>query len=264
WQVPTATSNDQVLPPQAYYVEMRMPGEQQSEFLLLQPMVPKDRVNMIAWVAARNDQGVYGEVRYYRFPSNTTVFGPVQVEALIDQDPTISSQITLWNQSGSKVIRGNLLVIPVQDSVIYLQPVYLQSTGSAFPEFQRIVVATPGKVTWAESLDAALAALVSGGGSPTPSPSPTPGPGGSPTPAPSTGPGPTPPAGDINALIAYANQHFRLAQQALRNGDFATYGSEMQKVQQALDELGRLTGSPSPSSPTASPTASATGPSPSP
>jgi uncharacterized protein len=250
WQVPTSSTSEQTLPSEAYYVEMRMPGETSTEFLLLQPMVPKDRPNMIAWVAARNDGAAYGEVRYYQFPSNTTVFGPAQVEALIDQDPTISSQITLWNQSGSKVIRGNLLVVPVQDSIVYLQPVYLQSTGSSFPEFQKIVVATPGNVVWADTLDAALMSILAGGATPTPSPSPGASPGASPTPAPSTGPGPTPPAGDVSALIAYANQHFQLAQQALRNGDFATYGSEMQKVQQALTELSSLTASPSPAAST--------------
>jgi uncharacterized membrane protein (UPF0182 family) len=250
WQVPAGQTSEQTLPSEAYYVEMRMPGEAQTEFLLLQPMVPKDRPNMIAWVAARNDTPNYGEVRYYQFPSNTTVFGPVQVEALIDQDPGISSQITLWNQSGSKVIRGNLLVVPVQDSIVYLQPVYLQSTGSAFPEFQKIVVATPGTVVWADTLDAALRGLLTASGqSPGPSPSPSPGPSPSATPSPTASAGPTPPSGDLDALIAYANEHFQLAQQALRNGDFATYGAEMQKVQQALSELAALTASPTPSSP---------------
>ena len=148
WTVPTEQTNQQSLLPEAYYVVMRMPGEPKAEFLLLQPMIARSRPNMIAWVAARNDAPNYGEVRAYQFPADTTIFGPSQIEARIDQDPTISAQISLWNQSGSEVIRGNLIVVPVGDSLIYLQPVYLQSTSSAFPEFQRIVVASPTTVVW--------------------------------------------------------------------------------------------------------------------
>ena len=134
-RAPGSAAAPSSLPHEAYYVCMRMPGEPEPEFLLLQPMVPATRPNMISWVAARNDGADYGAVRVYRFPRDTSIFGPVQIEARIDADPIISSQITLWNQSGSKVIRGNLIVIPVQDSIIYLEPIYLQSTGSAFPEF---------------------------------------------------------------------------------------------------------------------------------
>src|SRR6185503_14625446 len=114
-----------------------------------------------------------------------------QIEARIDQDPVISQQVSLWNQSGSKVIRGNLIVVPLDDSLIYLQPVYLQSTGSAFPEFRRIVVASPRQVVWGETLSDALRLLLAAEGSPTPSPTPGPsgGPGPSATPTPSGGPG---------------------------------------------------------------------------
>ena len=143
WTVPAGGDDDQRLPNEAYYVIMRMPGESAAEFLLLQPMIAASRPNMIAWVAARNDGAELAKVRVYRFPAQTTVFGPQQIEARIDQDPVISAQISLWDQAGSKVIRGNLLVVPVRDSLIYLQPVYLQSTQSAFPEFERIVVASP-------------------------------------------------------------------------------------------------------------------------
>ena len=113
WTVPDAQTNEQSLPSEAYYVVMRMPGEPVAEFLLLQPMIAASRPNMIAWVAARNDGTEYGKVRAYQFPSDTTIFGPAQIEARIDQNPTISGQITLWNQSGSRVIRGNLIVVPV-------------------------------------------------------------------------------------------------------------------------------------------------------
>ncbi len=248
WTVPASKPSEQTLPSEAYYVIMRMPGETEAEFLLLQPMVPTNRPNMIAWVAARNDRPNYGQVRAYRFPTDTTVFGPAQIEARIDQDPLISAQFTLWNQSGSRVIRGNLIVVPVGDSLLYLQPVYLQSTSSSFPEFQRIIVASASKVVWAPTLGESLRLLLQAqGGGPTPSPTPTPtptpgasaGPGPSPTPVPSDGTGlPT----DIPGLIDFANTHFDLAQQALRNGDFARYGVEIALVEQALQRLDQLTG----------------------
>ncbi len=244
WSVPEQTS-EQTLPSEAYYVEMRLPNEEGVEFLLLQPMVPTQRPNMIAWIAARMDAPNYGQTQVYRFPSDTTVFGPAQIEARIDQDPAISAQISLWNQSGSDVIRGSLIVVALDDSLIYLQPVYLQSTGSAFPEFKRIVVASPRQVVWAESLGDALQQLVSAEtsrppGGPSPSPSGGPGPSASPGPASSATPGPTPSVllpSDVTGLIAYANVHFEAAQAALRAGDFSTYGDEMALVEAALRQL---------------------------
>jgi uncharacterized membrane protein (UPF0182 family) len=250
WTVPQSQASETTLPSEAYYVIMRMPGEAESEFLLLQPMVPTNRPNMIAWVAARNDGDDYGTTRVYRFPAETTVFGPAQIEARIDQDPLISQQVTLWASAGSSVIRGNLIVVPVGDSIIYLQPVYLQSTGSRFPEFRRIVVASPREVVWAETLGESLRLLLEAesGNGPSPGPTPTPEPGTSPEPEPSAdpggspGPGPTPPADDLGALIEYANTHFELAQQALRDGDFARYGAEMELVEAALRDLDELVG----------------------
>ncbi|MGH2511900.1 MAG: UPF0182 family protein, partial [Candidatus Limnocylindrales bacterium] len=253
WTVPPNQGGTQSLPNVAYYVEMRLPDESRTEFLLLQPMVPASRPNMIAWIAARNDAPDYGQVRVYKFPQDTSVLGPNQIAAKIDADPTISAQLTLWDQAGSHVIKGNLIVVPVQDSLIYLQPVYLQSANSAFPAFERIIVATPTQVVWNTTLAGALNLLLNSGPVVTPPPSsgPSPGPGTSPTPSPSAGPGSSPPAGNVAALIAYANQHFDLAQAALRNGDFATYGTEIAKVQEALAELNQLV--PQSPSPAASP-----------
>jgi uncharacterized membrane protein (UPF0182 family) len=239
WTVPQPQGSTQSLPSEAYYVIMRMPGEPEAEFLLLQPMVPVNRPNMIAWVAARMDEPNYGATRVYRFPAETTIFGPAQIEARIVQDPLISQQFTLWSQGGSTVIQGNLIVVPVDDSLIYLQPVYLQSQQSAFPEFQRIIVASPRQVVWAETLGEALELLLEAEGE-APRPSPTP------TPTPTPTPGPTPPAGpdglpaDVPALVAYANEHFERAQAALREGDFALYGEEIARVEAALQRLGEL------------------------
>jgi uncharacterized membrane protein (UPF0182 family) len=250
WTVPANPGGAQSLPNEAYYVMMRMPGESKPEFLLLQPMVPNTRPNMIAWIAARMDGPNYGSVRVYRFPQNTSVLGPTQIEAKIDADPIISSQTTLWNQSGSTVIRGNLIVVPIQDALIYLQPVYLQSANSKFPEFQRIILATSQRIVWGKTLTEALGLLLADttGGTPTPTPGPTtpPGPGASLTPTPTTGPGSTLPPADVAALVAYANDHFERAQAALRAGDFATYGAEIANVQDALRRLGTLV-VPSPS-----------------
>ena len=247
WTVPTGQANQQSLPSEAYYVIMRMPGESAAEFLLLQPMIPITRPNMIAWVAARNDGEAYGSSRVYRFPVDTTIFGPAQIEARIDQDPIISEQFTLWRNSGSDVIRGNLIVVPVGDSLLYLQPIYLQSTGSAFPEFRRIVVASPRQVVWGTTLEEALRLLLASEGADPPNPTtgPSPTPGGSPGPSPTAGPSATPDPNDplpndVSALIDYANLHFELAQAALQAGDFAGYGREIARVEAALQRLEQL------------------------
>jgi hypothetical protein len=265
WTVPMGQTNTQSLPSEAYYVVMRMPGTDKAEFLILQPMIRANRPNMIAWVAARNQPDDYGQTTVFRFPSETNVFGPAQVEAQIDIDPDISSQVTLWNQSGSTVVRGNLIVLPVGDSLIYLQPVYLRSESAKFPAFERIVVASSTHVVWGATLSEALNKFLAeeaGGGpgpSPSPNPSPSPAPSGGPVaspspPTPSGTPGPvvSPPTGDVTALVAYANQHFEAAQAALRAGDFAKYGTELELVRQALSQLQALTAGGSPP-PTAAP-----------
>jgi uncharacterized membrane protein (UPF0182 family) len=243
WTVPQAQGGNQSLPSEAYYVIMRMPGEPEAEFLLLQPMVPVNRPNMIAWIAARMDEPNYGATRVYRFPAETTIFGPAQIEARIVQDPLISQQFTLWSQGGSTVIQGNLIVVPVDDSLIYLQPVYLQSQQSAFPEFQRIIVASPRQVVWAETLAEALDLLLEAEGeapSTPPSPTPTPAPTPTPTPGPSPSVGPDGLPADVPGLVAYANEHFELAQAALRAGDFGRYGEEIARVEAALQRLNEL------------------------
>jgi hypothetical protein len=208
------------------------------------------------------DGAAYGSVVVYAFPRDTTIQGPAQIEARIDQDSTISSQITLWNQSGSQVVRGNLIVIPIQESLLYLEPIYLQSTSLQFPQFQRVVVASATKVAWGASLSDALSALLAAApGGPSPGgptlPGASPAPGASSPPAsaapasptaPPVLPGQSPPSGDVKALVAYANAHFEAAQAALRAGDFALYGQEIGLVQQALSQLSALTSaSPAPS-----------------
>jgi uncharacterized protein len=257
WQVARGSGSQgngpQQLGLEAYYVEMQTPGTtdlNSSEFLLLQPMVPNGRPNMISWVAAHNDPAHYGQVSVYDFPRDSTIYGPAQMSALILQNPVISQQITLWGQQGSTVIMGNLLVVPLQESLLYVQPVYMSSNTNPLPVLQKVVVATPSQIVWGDTLQAALTSLVSGngtapGGTPTPGPSATPTPSaspGAPTPAPSVTL-----SGTAQQLIAEANLHYQLAQDALARKDLATYQKEMDIVGQILAQLQNQLGTPAPS-----------------
>jgi uncharacterized membrane protein (UPF0182 family) len=177
------------------------------------------------------------------------------MSALILQNPVISQQVTLWSQQGSTVIMGNLLVVPLQTSILYVQPVYMSSNTNPLPVLQKVIVATPSQIVWGDTLQAALTSLVSGGGqSPGASPSPGTTSGASPSPSVISTPGSTPTAGPsftlsgtAQQLIAEANQHYEAAQQALRNGDLATYQQEMNIVGQILAQLQTMLGTPAPS-----------------
>src|SRR5881409_3426961 len=141
---------------------MRLPGEAREEFILMLPMVPNNRDNMIAWLAARCDGDNYGKVIEFAFSKEKLIYGPQQIEARIDQDTTISQQLSLWNQMGSKVIRGNLLVIPVEDSIVYIEPLYLRSEQGQIPELKRVIASYGDRVAMEPTLEAALAAVFSG------------------------------------------------------------------------------------------------------
>jgi uncharacterized membrane protein (UPF0182 family) len=125
---------------QPYYIVMRLPGEEQPEFILMIPLVPKDKDNMIAWMAARCDGDNYGKLLLFQFPKESLVYGPRQIEARIDQDTVISQQLTLWEQKGSQVLRGKFLVIPVEDSLLYVEPLYIQANAARMPELKRVIV----------------------------------------------------------------------------------------------------------------------------
>ncbi|MFZ0545354.1 MAG: UPF0182 family protein, partial [Candidatus Promineifilaceae bacterium] len=145
-----------------YYVVFNLPHEEKSEYLLIEPYTPANRNNMIAWLAARNDPPHYGELVAYELPKQALVFGPLQVEARIDQDSEISAQLSLWNQRGSSVIRGNLLVLPMNSSFLYVEPIYLQAESSQLPELTRIIVASGERLVMRETLEEALVALIEG------------------------------------------------------------------------------------------------------
>jgi uncharacterized membrane protein (UPF0182 family) len=207
-----------------------------------------ERDNMVAWIAGRADAPDYGKLRVLRFPKDRTIFGPLQVEGRIDNDATIRQQLTLLCPSGSGTtcIRGNLLVIPVGSSFIYIKPLFIQATQGKIPELQRIILATQDRVVMAETFGKALDALFTGT-TPTPVPSgtPAPTPGGSPTPRPSGAPSPTPsaaPSQSVADLVRSATQHYEAAQNALKNGDFAEYGRQIQLLQDDLAKLRAATG----------------------
>jgi uncharacterized membrane protein (UPF0182 family) len=240
------------LPLEAYYVQMEIPGTTQaatSEFLLLQPMVPNNRPNMIAWVAAHNDPATYGTVDVFNFPGNSTIYGPLQMQSLVQANKEISKDLTLWSTQGSTVTMGNLLVVPLEQSILYIQPVYVQAANNPLPVLQKVVVASPGQVVWGDTLEDALKQLVAGSGViPSASPTPSATPGATPTPAATASPGASIPL-DASAqeLITLANQHYEAAQRALRDGDLGRYQEEMEIVGQILQQLGEILGTPAPS-----------------
>ena len=159
WQFPQrpAGYNNEEMEP--YYINMRLPGETRTEFFLMLPMVPSKRQNMIAWLAARCDQPDYGRLIVYEFPKEKLVYGPFQIEARINQNTEISQQISLWNQMGSRVIRGNLLVVPIANSILYVSPLYLRAETGQVPELKRVIAAYGDRVVMEETLARALAAL---------------------------------------------------------------------------------------------------------
>jgi uncharacterized protein len=239
WQIPTNISISGSAPQSAYYMIMRLPGQTKEEFVLIVPYVPNGRANMIAWLGAQSDPPNYGRAVSFEFPSSLNVYGPAQVEAAINQDPVISAQRTLWGQQGSHVIFGNLLTVPIQDSLLYVQPLYLQSSTTALPQIQRVIVfyrspsATPNlpagqqqNVVMAPTLGDALAQIFGG----------APPPGTQPGQRPGTQPG-VPASAQKAALIAKANAQYAAAQAALRRGDLATFGRQITALGKTLSQL---------------------------
>ncbi len=231
WAIPRELFGREAVQVEPYYVTMRLAEGTAPEFVLMLPMAPSGRDNMIAWMAARNDPPHYGELIVYRFPKARVVFGPMQIEARIDQDPFISQQLTLWNQLGSQVIRGNRLVIPIEDGLLYVEPLFLQAERSQMPELKRVIAASGPRIVMAPTFEAALAELFGG-----PSPGkPVPA-----APAPA-GPAPAAPPGssgsEVRALTEEALAIYRRAQDRLRAGDLTGYGQEIERLGQILERL---------------------------
>ena len=232
WEIPTIADPPQPRVMQPYYTMMRLPGEQQPEFIQMLPFTPARKDNLASWMVARSDGANYGHLRVFQFPKQKVVFGPRQIVARINQDQAIAPQITLWNQQGSEVLQGTLLVIPIEESLVYIRPLYLRSAGGRIPELKRVIVAHHNQIVMEDSLDKALERLFPRGGAgvaagATP-PAPTPGVAAPPAP-PATGP--------ADALTAQALDHYRRALAAQREGNWALYGEELQKLGKVLEQL---------------------------
>ncbi len=156
WQLPTEIYDGQLQQVASYYLIMKLPEGEQEEFILLYPFTPLNRPNLIAWLAARSDGKNYGKLLLYQFPKQELIFGPEQLEARINQDPAISEKISLWNRDGSRLIQGNLLVIPLERSLLYVEPLYLKAEQNSLPTLIRVIVMYQDKIVMAETLDLAL------------------------------------------------------------------------------------------------------------
>ncbi len=159
WEPPLEKYDGKLAPMEPYYILMKLPGSKQLEYMLMSPFTPQKRDNMISWLAARSDFPDYGKMLFYQLPKDKLTYGPNQISAMIDQSTTISEQLTLWDQKGSGVIRGKLVVIPIENSFLYVVPLYLRAEGTNFPQLKRVIVATGDKVVMEPTLDGALAAL---------------------------------------------------------------------------------------------------------
>jgi hypothetical protein len=224
WAIPRRTIEGREREMEPYYTIMRLPGEQREEFILLTLFNPARRDNMIAWLAARSDPPHYGRLIAYNFPKQKLVFGPRQIDARIDQDPVISQQLALWNQRGSTVIRGSLLAIPIDQSLVYVQPLYLAAAEQgALPELRRVIVAYGNQIAMEPTLDQSLARIFGGGGAAAAPP---------PAPGPAAGP-----SGAVPTQAQRAWEIWTRAQDALRRGDWAAYGAEQKRLEEALRAL---------------------------
>lgn len=262
WAWPQEVYNNQTQPVEPYYVLMQLPESQDLDFVQILPFTPANRENMIAWLATQNDPAKYGQKLVYEFGKEALVYGPKQIEARIDQDPVISQQLSLWNQQGSSVIRGNLLIIPLGGSLLYVEPLYLQSTSSNIPELKRVIIATSERVVMGDNLGLALVGLFGQDVLKNPNLSVLAGPNGQAGGTVKTAPGaPSTSAtgassANVTELIIQASTVYSEAQTSLRNGDWAGYGKQMDTLRTTLEQLMTLTGAPA--KPATAPTPAAT------
>ena len=262
WEIPTVGVGTQAQQQrmEPYYSIMRLPGETRAEFIQMLPFTPRQKDNLAAWMVARSDGARYGRLMVVQFPKQKVIFGPKQVNARISQDQNISPQITLWNQQGSEVIQGTLLVIPIEESVMYVRALYLRASGGRIPELKRVIVVYQNQIVMAESLEAAIDRIFPRSGA-----------------RPSdhdirdtlrprrritrrgseqrrgerTGgaharriqhrrrqrPAAGATATDLATLAARAQAHYDQAIKAQRDGDWARYGDELKKLGAVLDQM---------------------------
>ena len=232
WEVPVIDSEKM----EPYYTIMKLPGEEKAEFIQMLPFTPRGKNNLAAWMVARSDGEQYGKMLAFQFPKQKVVFGPSQIVARINQDQEISPQITLWNQQGSEVIQGTLLVIPIEEALLYIRPLYLRASGGRIPELKRVVVAYQNQIVMEETLELALNRLF-GFTSPE-----------IPYPTLVADADPDQPTSNVTGVLSSLNQeleplaqqaknHFQQAVQAQRNGDWATYGEEIRQLGAILEQM---------------------------
>ena len=237
WEVPTFdTAGQQPVPMHPYYTIMKLPGETGPEYIQMLPFTPRGKDNLAAWMVARSDGDNYGKLAVFQFPKQTVIFGPKQVAARINQDQVISPQITLWSQQGSEVIQGTLLVIPIEESLIYIRPLYLRASGGQIPELKRVIVAYQNTIVMEETLTEALERILPSG-----APAATAARGDT---APSGAAGPERPQQADTTSMSLAEQartHYTRAIQAQRDGNWALYGDEIKKLGDVLERMRKET-----------------------
>jgi uncharacterized protein len=220
-QVPVRGTEREIDP---YYTIMRLPDEKKEEFVLLLPFTPNKKDNMRAWLAARSDPSHYGKLIALDFPKAKLVYGPKQIDARIDQDASISQQLSLWNQRGSQVIRGSMLAIPIEKSLLYVQPLYLAAQKGSLPELKRVIVAFGNQIAMEENLELALQRIFSGRVAPVTAQA------GQAAPSPGV-------AGAEKSLASRAVEHFNRSQEFLRQRNWAGYGEEQKRLEAVLNEM---------------------------
>jgi len=223
WEIPALGDK----PMEPYYTVMKLPGEKKEEYILLLPFTPSKRDNLAAWLTARCDGANYGKIMAYTFPRDRLIYGPKQIDARINQDAFISQQLTLWNQRGSEVIRGSMLVIPIEKSLLYVQPLFLTADKGGLPELRRVIVAYGDQVVMEDTLELALQRIFGGKAPAAPAAQPP----SAGTPAAASGKTPAP------GLAKEAMAIFQRALNLQRQGDWAGYGEEIRKLQQVLQRL---------------------------
>jgi hypothetical protein len=237
WQIPALTRGETSRDPYLRHMIMRLPGEPTEEYIVMTPFTPRQKDNLAAWMVGRSDGEHYGQLLVYRFPRQSLVFGPNQVANRINQDTEISRQISLWDQRGSEVIFGNLLVIPIEEALIFVRAIYLRAEGGRIPELKRVVVAYQNQVVMEETLQEGLARLFGAGPQPTATDLETAGDRPAPQPGAVAG---TRQA--VSLLIDQAGRRYRLAVEAQRAGNWAAYGEEIRRLGNILEQLRTATG----------------------
>jgi hypothetical protein len=222
WSIPQEiykNTQQAILP---YYIIMRLPGTKSEEFILMLPLTPSKKDNMIAWMCARCDGDNYGQLLIYTLSKEKLIYGPMQIEARINQQPSISSELTLWGQRGSSVIRGNLLIIPIAHSFIYVEPVYLQSEQGEIPQLKRVIAVQNGRLEMKKDLDTALRAAFSVEGVPEKQQQKA-----------LIGL----PAGPLSTMAQEALTHYNKALEYLKQGNWSKYGEELNQIQRILKTM---------------------------